>query len=300
MSYTTTTETGETTEQTDNITIGVPMFSRERALEQFLDSVPAYVNEVIVADNGEQQDRAVYRDDWPFELTVLHLSFDCGIGTCRHEIVAACDDPYLWIGDCDMEFSSPADLRTLKQILEVHPDLGGVAGWLREGETIRAGAKDLVHHDQAVIKTIPELPEVQHDPVPHARFEFIPQCGLFRTACFDDYSYDPEMYNSEHLDFFYGHKQTRWAFASTPTVLVQHHMDIDEEYRETKRGKNAVDFELMAEKWGFTEMHPGPRADWCTTRNRQFGEQLFDLVRRATTPTVWIPLRKLAKRGGLA
>lgn len=292
--------TTTTDDQSGGITVGVPMFSRETALRNFLESVPAYVDEVLVADNGETVDRRLYARAYATDVRVLDLPYDCGIGACRAALVEACDSEYLWLGDSDMEFSSASDLQTLRSILNANPGLGGVSGWLREGETIRSGAKDLVQHGDTLLKTIPESPTVSQNPVPHARFDFIPQCGLFRMACFEDYSYDPDIYNSEHLDFFYGHLQTDWAFASTPAVLIQHHKHIDEEYRQRKRGENRVDFDVMQSKWGFSEVHPGRRADWCTTRQRSTGERVFDLVRRVTPPRVWIPLRKVAAKGGIA
>jgi len=57
----------------DAIAVGVPIYTRERALELFLDSVPASVATVYVADNGpaEQRDRDAYAREWPFDLQAL-------------------------------------------------------------------------------------------------------------------------------------------------------------------------------------------------------------------------------------
>jgi hypothetical protein len=58
---------------TDEIAIGVPIYTRERALELFLDSVPATVATAYVADNGpaDDRDRDAYAREWPFDLQVL-------------------------------------------------------------------------------------------------------------------------------------------------------------------------------------------------------------------------------------
>jgi glycosyltransferase involved in cell wall biosynthesis len=282
------------------IAIGVPMFSREQALQELLESVPEYVSTVYIADNGEKDHRELYDQEYPFDIDVEHLPYDCGIGPCRHNIAERVTEPYLWVGDSDMEFSSPDNLLRLQEILEANPDLGGVSGWLNEHNRIRSGARNLVELNNTIIKTVPDEPDVTPDPYPHARFDFIPQAGLFRTTVFRDYTYDPEIYNSEHLDFFYGHhKTTHWEFASTPSVVIKHKRNIDPEYRESQRGKNHVDFDVMEEKWGFNSAHPGPRSDWSNTRERSPGEQAFDLFRSVTPASVWVPVRNLARKGGL-
>jgi hypothetical protein len=282
----------------ESMAVGVPVYSRTAALEQLLESVPEYVSTVYVADNGppEQQserwDDLFYRD-WPFSLQVIDLEHDVGIGACRAAIADAVGESYLWVGDCDMEFLREGDLRQLLHILESWPRLGGVSGWLHEEHTIRSGGRDLVRQGGTLLNTVRESPTVRQEPLPHATFDMIPQCGLFRTAIYDDYAYDSEMYNTEHVDFFLGHQETEWEFASTPAVVIAHHRHIDEEYRES-REQNHTDLELLAEKWGIQDIHIGHRPDWMSTRERSPAEQAFDLFRRVAPSSVWMPVRRLA------
>jgi len=274
------------------IACGVPIYSRETALRQFLESVPEYVATVYVADNGPEQDRALYTESWPFGLDVLHLEHDVGIGACRAAIADAGTEPYLWVGDCDMAFVDEADLRTLRAILEAHTDLGGVSGWLLEDRAIRAGARDLETVGNSAIKEASEV-ELEYDPVPFARFDFIPQAGLFRTAIYDDYSYDPEHGGTEHFDFFYAHSQLgTWQFASTPVVMIRHDRGIDQDYRESHRGSNRADREMLAEKWGIERVEEGERADWATVREYGIKSDAFDLVKQTTPARVWVPLKR--------
>jgi hypothetical protein len=291
---------GVSNTRNEAIAVGVPVFSRTAALEQFLKSVPEYVRTVYVGDNGRTEDRRdLYERDWPWRLSVQDVPFDAGIGACRHHIANVVEEPYLWVGDCDMVIQRKGDLRVLRDILESHPDLGGVSGWLREGDTIRSGARQLVYHDETVYKTVPETPSVEADPVPFARFDMIPQCGLWRTAAFDTYTYDESIYNSEHIDFFWAHKKAdQWDWASTPAVIVDHQRNIDPEYRRSKRGQNHIDFDTMARKWGFSDVQIGQRPDWITTRERSFFERGFDLFRDLTPPAVWVPVRRLLKGVG--
>jgi len=282
------------------IACGVPIYARTKALRQFLESVPAYVETVYVADNGPEQDRALYTESWPFALDVLHLEHDVGIGACRAAIADACDEPYLWVGDCDMAFVDDRDLRTLRSVLESHPDLGGVSGWLLEDRAIRAGARDLETTGATAIKEATDA-EMEHDPVPFARFDFIPQAGLFRTGIYEDYSYDPKVRSTEHFDFFYAHRQLgAWDFASTPAVLIRHDRNIDEQYRESQRGRGHVDRDTLAEKWGIEHVEPGAKSDWAKVHDHGVKSDAFNVVKQTTSPRVWLPIKRGLERVGLA
>jgi hypothetical protein len=281
--------------ESNSIACGVPVFSRTKALEQFLDSVPAYVDTVYVADNGRNQTRDPYDEQWPFDLEVLHLEYDVGIGACRAAITDACTEPYLWIGDCDMAFVRTDDLRLLRATLEQHPGLGGISGWLIEGDTVRAGARDLERHGDTAIKTIREYPDIERSVVPFGRFEFIPQAGLFRTEVFDTYDYDPEVRASEHFDFFWGQRAAaEWEFASTPAVMIRHDRNIDQEYREN-RGSGHLDTEITAAKWGIEDIQPGQYGEWSAYRGRPVHEELFEAFRRVAPPGVWLRARRVLK-----
>jgi hypothetical protein len=279
-----------------DIAVGVPVFQRTGALELLLESVPAYVSSVYVADNGHRDERAdLYDREWPFELEVLRPGFDVGIGACRAALTDAATEPYLWMGDCDMAFQRDSDLRDLRRILAARPDLGGVSGWLLEGDTVRSGARDLVEANGRLYKEFAGERDINSDPLPHAEAEMIPQSGLFRTAVFDDYGYDPAAGSTEHVDFFVGHKRAaKWRFASTPAVVITHHRNIDPEYREN-RGQSHVEESYLADKWGIEAIHHGRRSDWVTTDERPLHEDCFDVVRRVTPRRVWTPLYRGVK-----
>jgi len=268
------------------------MYSREQGLREFLDSVPEYVTTAYVADNGPDQDRAVYRESWPFELETIHLEHDVGIGACRRALVDSSDEPYLWMGDCDMRFVREGDLRVLRNVLDAHGGLGGAAGWLVEGDIIRSGARNLEVVGDSIIKTAGD-PDIEHGPVPFARFEFVPQACLFRRDVFETYTYDPAMGSSEHVDFFYGQALAdEWDFASVPAVTVHHQKNIDSDYRETKRGDNHLNSSRLEQKWGLEGTAPGARSDWGQVYDRSIPEQAFEVFKRATPPGVWLPVKR--------
>lgn len=280
--------------------VGVPVYSRTAALKQFLASLPSYVTTAYIADNGPaesylERERGLYARNWPFEIEVRRLEHDVGIGPCRAAIAEAVTEPYLWVGDSDMELLCHDDLWQLRRILEADSSLGAVSAWLREGDTIRSGARDLIERDGTVFKTVPEQPDLTGKPLPYATFDMIPQAGLWRTAMFDDVSWDADVFNSEHIDFALAAKDTEWELASTPAVVVTHHRDIDEEYRESKRGSNRVDLDILAAKHGVEAVHVGQRPDWVTTRDRGAGERAFDVFREVAPPALWTPIRRVVK-----
>jgi len=281
---------------TGEIAVGVPVYSRSGALSQFLDSLPSYVSRAIVADNGPPGEHAhVYCQDWGVNIDVLELDHDIGIGACRAAITDAVDEPYLWMGDCDMEFCRDQDLQLLRRILAAHDDLGGVSGWLIEGDVVRSAARDLVFCGDTMIKQ-GQTPAMGGEPYPHARFEFIPQAGLFRTEIYETYDYDPRLRTYEHGDFFIGQERAgKWAFASTPVVQVQHHKDIDPEYRAT-RGRHDADTDWLKQKWGVSQTVPGAASDWAQLFDRSIAEEAFGVFRKATPPRVWLPARRALKR----
>jgi hypothetical protein len=285
----------------EEIAVGTPMFCREQGLTELLASLPASVANVYVADNGDVDDHTeVYERVWPFDLRVLDVEYDAGIGACRAAIADAVTEPYLFMCDNDMALTRRDDLRVLREILRRHDDLGGVAGWLREGDVLRSGARNLTRAGGTIIKDARGDVAIQEFPYPHARFEFIPQCVLFRTEIFETYSYDPQAGSSEHVDFFLGHKRAgEWAFASTPSVVVNHNRWIDEDYRTSTRGGDHVEMRYVEHKWGVENIVPGTRADWAEIDGRSVGQQAFDVFRRATPPRLWLPVRNGLKRVGL-
>lgn len=283
-------------ETSDSIAVGVPIYQRTEALEIFLESVPEHVETVYVADNGPDQDRDIYEQEWPFALEVLHLEHDAGIGACRAAIVEESEEPFVWVGDCDMEFTDRNDLRRLRTILRSNPSIGGVSGWLIEGDIVRSGARDLVDAGQYLIKDAAE-PDIEGRALPFARFDFIPQCGLFRREALETYSWDEQVRSSEHIDFFIGHQEAaEWEFASTPTVMIRHNKDIDRDYRESKRGHNHVDVEILSEKWGYEDTVAGSYSDWAQKREPSLKEEAFDVFRQATPAKVWVPAKRTLER----
>jgi len=286
----------------DRIAVGVPVFERTAALRQFLESVPNYVSTAYIADNGHTEKRQpLYDERWSFELEVLDLDFDVGIGACRKAIADAATEPFLWVGDNDMVLLREDDLRRLRATLQAREDLGGISGWLIEEGTVRSGARNLTRAGDTVVKTVDEPATLERGPVPFARFDFIPQAGLFRTEAYETYAYDPDVYNSEHVDFFLGQQAAgEWEFASTPAVMVEHDRWINTDYRESTRGHDHVDMDVLDEKWGVAEIEVGTNGDWAGYRNRSAAERAFDVFRSVTPPRVWLPVKRAAERGGLA
>jgi len=281
----------------NNIAVGTPYFSRRNALAQLVASLPPYVSTVYVADNGEGEPVEVLDGPLSADVTVLDLPYDAGIGACRAAITDAVTEPYLFMCDSDMQITRHDDLRVLRRIVSANNGLGGVAGWLREDEIVRSGARDLQRVGDTIIKEARGERTMAEIPYPHARFDFIPQAALFDTDVFATYEYDADAGSSEHVDFFLGHQAAdKWTFASTPTVLIDHNRWVDREYRTSERGGGHVDLNYVAEKWGVENIVPGAHADWAQLRDRSVPEQAFSVFRAATPPQIWLPVRRALRR----
>jgi len=298
--------TTDHTAHTLDLAVGVPVFERTAALQTLLESLPASVHRVHVADNGHTDERAtLYAREWPFDLEVHDLDYDAGVGACRRAIADAASTEYLFIGDCDMRIVRPSDLDTLIGVLEREPHLGGIAGWLWEGDRVRAGAADFHSHTGPTGTTTlykdARDAKLQHSAgIPYAVFDNIPQAAVVRTAVFEAHTYDDSLQNTEHAAFFLGQQRAgEWQFASTPAVVIHHRMHTDPEYRAEKRQKDTTDLDMLAREFGIDRLAVGPRPDWVTTRARSAGERAFDLVRQVTPPSVWVPTRRVLRRLGV-
>ena len=283
------------------IAVGVPVYTRSEALAQFIESVPAGVSRVVVADNGLPGEHThVYTRDWHVDIDVLDLESDIGIGACRAALVEAVDEPFLWMGDCDMQFvDGRRDLARLREILDSDPGLGGVSGWLVEGGTLRSAARDIRRPTEDVMLYDATDATVRHEPHPHAYFDFVPQAGLFDTAVYDTYTYDPAVAcGGEHGDFFIGQLNAgEWRFASTPSVVVRHHKQIDQQYR---RQQERTGDEVLERKRGIRLRLVGDRRQWKQPLNRAPHERAFDIFRAATPPRIWVPVRRAFETVGVA
>jgi hypothetical protein len=102
------------------------------------------------------------------------------------------------------------------------------------------------------------------------------------------------------MDFFLGqHEAGEWCFASTPVVQVLHNRWVDADYRR-ERGQHDRDRDVLADKWGIRRTVPGAASDWAQVRDRSTAERAFDVFRQATSPRVWLPVRRAFETVGVA
>lgn len=268
-----------------SVAAGIPIFQRSNLLYDCLQSIAGSgIQHVIVADNGDVEDRtSIYDADWPFELTVLDLEYDCGIGQCRASIAEHSDEEYLLVTDSDMIFPDGDDLQVLLTLLQEDDDLGGVSGWLIEENTVRDGCSNLYEHQlytgqQILLRDIRSQPEIEYsNGFPYVRFDYLPNATLFKRECIDTYSWDAEMPIKEHIEFYIGHmKKTDWQFASCPSVTFFHRKGESTEYRTNVRGgdhylsKRKEALRNIRDKWGYDQIIKGSKTNWIESANRSF------------------------------
>lgn len=296
-----------------SIAAGIPVFQRSKALEQCLESLnEPIIDRVIVADNGHMEERAsLYEHDWTFDLTVLDMKYDVGIGHCRAAIVDELEEDHLLVMDNDMTIPAINDLNALQRVLDARPDLGGVGATLVEGDRIRYGCtnlheEDLLFGEKAIIHDVKSEPEIDwvDNKIPVIEFDKIAQAALIRSECLAEHSWDPRFPISEHLDFFLNHyHNSDWKFAITPKAVFDHHKNIDPEYRTKVRSsgrgyqeKQEEALSLYQEKWDYDRWEYGHRPFWIDSANESALESGYRAVQQYIPLKYLLPLKDTVER----
>lgn len=241
------------------VALGTKVFKRTNQLEELLDTVPEFVTEVIVADDGEKTEKkkSLYSDNYKFELTVIDLEYDAGLGYGRKKIAQNLEKDYILIVDTDHRI--PHNIDIIIQQLETQPSIGGIAGSIIEPDHGRVwqNAADLYEKNNDLIldRENKKVEYVADSPL--ILFDFIPNAAIFRKECLSDYCWDPNyVIEREHIDFYTGHwKKTDWEFAICPEVLFPHFPGGSDEYlndrfNQKKRAESTIYF---LKKWGYNQ-----------------------------------------------
>lgn len=289
------------------IAAGATVFSRAEKVADLLASVgpDSPIDRFYVADNGEltARKREIYGREYPFDLEVLDVEYDAGLGRSRAAIVEASEAPFLLVVDNDVEI--PDNVGRLHDVLSARPDLGGVGGVLIEGDSIRSDCHDLHERGSLLVKDIREPKPIEAVAgLPVVAFDQIQNVALYRRECLEDYTWDPEyVIGWEHADFFLAHKQrTEWAFAVTPQVLFRHYPGGHADYTEKRRDydRNHRTKQYFLEKWGYDQVLYGQTRWLGTTDGLPSTESLLVEVAKngllALPPGVQAPLMDLRDR----
>lgn len=257
-----------------DVALATKVFSRAEKLGALLKSAgDAELDAVYVADDGEASDRKdeLYAAEYPFDLTVLDLEYDAGLGRGRNAIVEVSDEPYLLFVDSDHRV--PGNIDTLVAQAEARPDLGGISGLLYEDEKIRGTCHDLHERGDLLVRDVREDKPVEMVAgAPLVEFEFLPNVVLLRRECLSEQAWDDEyVIGKEHLDFYVAHaERTDWRFAVSPTVLFDHRPGGDEGYVSNRESaaKLAHSKRYFLKKWGYRQILLG-QTDWTDATHRQ-------------------------------
>lgn len=293
-----------------SIAIGLPVFTRTEALRRCLESVDGRaIDRAIIADNGETQDRnSLYKRDWEFELTVLDLEYDIGIGACRSAIADELSEEFLVVADNDMIIPPASEIEHLLKAIEYDSSLGAVSGVVVETDQIRSGCsnlheKTLLNGASCLLHSIQSEPSIEWvaPTLPIARFDKITNAAMIRRACIEDYSWDNRFVDQEHLDFYLGHyKYTDWEFAVCPAVVFDHQKGRYPTYREKVRSDSQyhnqrlkIVEELYRKKWGYERIEYGPRADWIDTKDKRMLMRLYYIMCEYISIKYMLPLKDI-------
>ncbi|SDF44560.1 Glycosyl transferase family 2 [Limimonas halophila] len=212
-----------------DVTVGIKAFMRQESLRNTLESLtPFDVHAVVVADDsGIDSDRRALYDEMAekLPLTVIEPPRDTGVSVGRNRIFDACDSAYLLLLDDDHVV--PENIGELREILEAHPELGGVSGIWSEWGTYRSGACNLYRLGPYLYRDVGPEPETAATPRGGTLhyYDSIPLSTLFRAEALKDVRWDESFkIGKAHLDFFLQHKVLgKWRFAITPSVVIGHY-----------------------------------------------------------------------------
>lgn len=256
-----------------NVALGTKVFSRAEKLTQLLASVEKTgINKVYVADDGKPTDMKanIYSCEYDFELEVLNLEYDAGLGAGRKRIVEQFDRDYLLIVDTDHEI--PRNVDILRDQLEARQSIGGIAGTIVEPNKGRVfqSAKDLYEEGNVLVRSADINDKSIEFIANHAfvPFQFIPNAAMFRRECLEDYSWDPYyVIGKEHIDFYVGHwKRTDWTFGVAPEVFFRHYPGGDQVYENNRFNDGKLDksTEYFRKKWNYNQLRTD-RSFWFDT-----------------------------------
>jgi len=257
----------------DEIAAGAVVFQRAEKVRDLLNSIDEHspIGTVYIGDNGKITDRKleIYDREYPFELHVLDLEYDSGLGHSRRKIVEESDEPYLLIVDSDVEI--PHNVGQLQTILQHRPELGGVGGVLIETDKIRSDCYDLFDQGPVLLKSIRSRKRVQEvSGLPLVEFDQIQNVAMYRRECLEDYCWDPEYtIGWEHTDFFLGHKRrTEWSFGVCPEIMFRHYPGGDENYRAKRKSWTRIheSKQYFLDKWDLEQVMNG-ETNWLRSNS---------------------------------
>lgn len=253
------------------VAAGATVFKRVQKLESLLDSIDSdsIIETVYIGDNGEltEEKQDIYAQDYPFELEILDLEYDSGLGHSRRAIVEQSNEEYLLIVDNDVEI--PHNIESLLRILRERPDIGGVGGVLIEDDRIRSECHDFFERGSLLVRDIREPKQIQNvTGLPVVEFEQIQNVTMYRRECLEDYTWDPNyIIGWEHADFFLAHKkQTDWNFGVCPEVMFRHYPGGSQEYKSKRSDyeRNWRSKQYFLEKWNYDQVLNG-QTRWLGT-----------------------------------
>ncbi|QLD87076.1 hypothetical protein HWV23_15540 [Natronomonas halophila] len=258
------------------VALGTTVFTRTQKLSKLFESIDGdIVDSVYIADQGEidAQKKELYSSEHPFELTVLDLEFNIGVGQCRRAVIEESDEPYLMIVDSDVEL--PPNVGTLLDILQNDSSIGGVSGLLFERGDIKGGGHDLADHDDILLRTLKDDKKIENVSVhPFIQLDLVPNVTLFRRECLNEYAWDPDLVSHAHLDFYVGHfRRTGWRFGTCPSVIFAHNPGGDEYYQSFRQSQERLlkGKKQFLDKWKYNYVMYDRSNNWIQT-SRKVGE----------------------------
>jgi hypothetical protein len=167
----------------------------------------------------------------------------------------------------DDDQTIPANIGRLAELLDDDGELGGASCiWLERGNW-KCSACDIHVIGHTVVKEVPPHPAIYVTPggQRYARFDFIPNSTLFRTACLLEQAWDPfYKIGEEHLDFYLAHQRLgHLKFAVSLDLVIGHHPEgATDDYSRFRHGDRVrLSERYFRDKWRVTDVIEGRKFD---------------------------------------
>jgi len=199
-----------------DLSIGITTILRPACLFRLLNSLEGIEVEVFVADQNKEISNR-YND---YDVQVLDMNYDAGVGKARNAIIDEIDTEYLMFLDDDI-IADPSDIRGLYCTMKTNPEFGWVSPLfhLVERYVVVSSAANWEILDDT-------LSQVFQKPFPGDGLVEVDQpaaVGIFKTSIFDNVMWTEEIkIGREHLIFALDSKDESWEKGMFNSLYFEH------------------------------------------------------------------------------
>lgn len=250
----------------DEITAMIKTFMRPEKFEKCIKAtINANISKIVVGYDGPEdlwQKHKTICDHYSdtVEIRSIKLPFNAGISKTRNAMIKMVDTEFLIQLDDDNYI--PSNILDIIPFLRNNTEIGAIAlGWVFPNGFLQLDAFDIEIIEGFLFRTFKVGKTVKYYnglPFLYA-YDFIPNCGIFKRAVFDDVQWDEHfIISGEHEDFYLTMLDKDWLFGICPSIYAYHDWGKESkqyiDYRYGIEGRKSYDY--LMEKWNLKGYMP--------------------------------------------